>query len=254
MSAASPVTPPFRRPPAVCPAPARCYQGRRGTRVLSPRGSSVVRARRRQADAAAARRLAQDFRGREHAHRRADRLRQDARGVPRGPSTRWSGTASTRRARRRDAFALRLAAEGARATTSRGTSRRRSKASAELRGDGPAARRRFARRCARATRRARIARGMTSRPPHILVTTPSRSTSCSRARAGGGCSARSGRSSSTRSTRSSATSAAAPRALARAARRARRADPFSASASRRRSTRSKSVARFLVGSGEGRPR
>ena len=100
-----------------------------------------------------------------HAHRRADRLGQDARRVPLGHRCAYFGQA---RPARRDAGPLRLAAARRSPTTSRRTSSARSPRSAAV--DPSAPRDPRPRPHRRHARRARAA--MSRRPPHILVTTP----------------------------------------------------------------------------------
>ncbi len=120
---------------------------------------------------AAAAGLAGDRRGPQYAHRRSDRLGQDAGGVSvlhRSPVP----AGDRRRAGRSDRSRLRLAAEG--------PLERHPPQPAGAAGGDPARwrqppvmrRRRFARRSAPATRRAAERQRMLRRPPHILVTTP----------------------------------------------------------------------------------
>ena len=97
--------------------------------AVPPGGRGVVRRQFQRAYSCTGRSLARDQGTPPHPHRRADRLRQDARGLPRGD--RRSGPARPRgRAHRRNARRLRLARSRRCRTTSTATSRRRSPASA----------------------------------------------------------------------------------------------------------------------------
>ena len=122
-------------------------------------------------DRAAARGLAADRRGRGRADRRADRLRQDARRVPRLP--RRAGPPRARRAARRShGDPLRLAAQGAvqrRPAQPRGAARRARRVRRGARASGcPEIRVAVRTGDTPVGERAKMAK----RPPHILVTTP----------------------------------------------------------------------------------
>ena len=185
---------------------------------------------------------------RRHADRRADRLGQDARGVPLGAESASSSAGGGEpRGPRAVVYVSPLKALG---NDIQRNLPRRSAGSAELaEREGLRSRRRSASPCAPATRRRRAQRQL-RRPPHILITTPEslyilltaeKSRAVPRRRRDGH------RRRDPRRRRRQARRA--PGAVARAARRARRAAACSASACRRRSGRSRRSRRLLVGAG-----
>ena len=106
-----------------------------------------------------------------HADRGADRIRQDARGVPRVPRS-PAARGARRGAARHDARPLRVAAQARWRTTSSATSRSRSRSFSRSPSTSASACRRSASRSAPATRPPSERQKMLRKPPHILVTTP----------------------------------------------------------------------------------